>query len=337
MAVSMFSLSHERGAEVLPPPGAASYASIGVRQLRYMFQWPQMQKTKGGALDFSFLDATIDNAVAAGLAVNLNPYFFPSWITGDKAVMTAYDCDCCKLAVPIPEDQAPSYCYDEVPIDEQAIRDFGAALAARYAIKVRSWSAWNEPGVRDYWLSSRDDTAESSIERWVTKAVLPFVDGVRSKLPAAQFISQFDAFCNYARALEVEASLGVSLFDVIGIHPYSDVAGDDGEIDIDATTDAVIAKVRDEFVPRIEPFKNGREIRITEIQHCDNVRLMRETSMGVNEHNPERYTDQHEAFSPSGPILVGSFAPTVEGLVLRQQLAGTRPPKHRHPAGPLEA
>jgi len=333
----MLSFSHERGKEVLPSVGAASYVSLGVLQLRYMFQWPQMQASQGGAFDFSFLDATIGNAVAARLAVTLNPYFFPAWVTGGKAVMTAYDCDCCRGATPIVESEAPSYCYDEVPIDEQAIHDFGVALATRYGNSVASWSAWNEPGIRDYWVTSRDDTPQTAIERWVEKAVAPFVNGVRSCVPEAQFISQFDAFCDYAHALEVEQDLGLQLFDVIGIHPYSDVNGDDGKIDIEATTDAVIAKVQNEFVARIAPFQNGREIRISEIQHCDNARLMRETGMGVNEHDPARYTDQREVFSPSGPILVGSFAPTVEGLVLRQQIAGTLPPKHKHPAGPLEA
>lgn len=327
-------LAHEMGRIVLPLEVAKIYRELGVTKLRYMVQRRDLE-TERGKFDWAFVDETIGNAQKAGLRVMFNLYFLNEWMIGDRKrkLVTSYDCECTKTSNPLPIEEAPQ-CYDPAivnVIDSDAIEEQAATIAKHLAGRIDFFGVENEPGVRDYFLTSRDDTPQSAIERWYHKIAKPFVRGIRAWIEDAQFSTQFDLFCDYARCLELDRdfgdNLGVRCFNQIGIHPYAD------------TTELVEAKVRDEFQQRMSPWLDGRPLAIAEIQQVDNVRLMRELQMDVTEHNPARYVTMHQEWSPNGPVLVPgvkggprTFALTDEGRQLQKDMARFRSPSRRHSA-----
>ena len=320
----LLSLSHEKGPYPVPPDFAKSVKAMGVGLVRYMPQWPLVEPQRG-EYKWDAVDQSIDAITAAGLQVCLNPYFFPAWVTEGKAVMTEYTCDCshpnfpftgmihapvtgpdglctdpnCRKPNPLP---APAYCWDPITIDDSGVYEFGRALAQRYGSRVTWWSAWNEPGIRVYWITPKDEYGHPTFQRFANQVVIPWTKGVREVLPDAKFIGlQADSSGLCGDLLEIERDEAkMHLFDVIGIHPYPDGRDPDPTI-------AAINRTKDDFLPIIEPYRDGREVWVTEVGSVEPAKFMRGVQqLGINSVN---FHDVTQWFA-SGSISPVTSLPT---------------------------
>lgn len=335
--MSVFGLAWEKGAIPLPLPLAKRMYELGARKLRYMIQWPTIQPARD-AWRWDFMDETINNAISAGLKVQINPYFVPAWATDGIEYLSGYDSVCNKAAEALPDSGDSAKCYDRVAIDTGAVDNLGTTLVTRYGDKVFMWGLWNEPGIRDYWLSTREEISEEggaskSIDRWYTTLALPLMGGLLNVLPrkfinktllVPYFYAQLDQYCDYSHLAKIGTAISV-----IGIHPYAD------------STEAVMVKAL-EMSSRLRPYLQGREIEISEIQQCDNVALMKATGMSVTDHNAFRFIDGYDdpgwyhdenGQLKSNPIVKsksGNWELTEEGKKLKTDLDRYyNPPRRR--------
>ena len=154
-------------------------------------------------------------------------------------------------------DPLKDYCIHPPSIDPAATFDFGRAAAQRYGSKVAFWGAWNEPGGQTYWPSRA--FGYPTFQALGNEVIAPFTAGVRSVLPDAKFIGIEAAShgeCGDLLRFEAEEAK-TKLFDVIGIHAY---ASNDGDQVANA-----FARIDNDYLPMIEPHRNGREVWVTEM------------------------------------------------------------------------
>lgn len=114
--------------EIFHRPGEA-----GIGWIRLVADWRAMEPTQG-QIDFSWLDAQVAAAKAAGLRILLNFYFVPSWANGSSPSCIPFLQSC-----------------SQPPTNPIYFHDFAFAVANRYKGIITHYGPWNEPNQNTFW------------------------------------------------------------------------------------------------------------------------------------------------------------------------------------------
>ncbi len=172
------------------------YESIGIRWLRFDFDWSAIEKVRG-VFDWSVQDRVVAAAQAHGMQVLGILGYSPDW------------------AATIPgEDKSP-------PTDMAFFADFCAAAATHFP-QVEAWEIWNEANHVPFWEPSPDPVVYTEMVKAaypVLKAIAPNATVVAGSLSPAVTTpggsiapADFTIGC-YAAGIQ-------GYFDAWSVHPY---------------------------------------------------------------------------------------------------------------------
>jgi len=102
--------------------------SMGLGWMKHQIVWKDFETSKGN-INWSNIDALVNNCYNAGLKVLLSVVKAPSWARGPNADLTV----------------------DGPPANPQDLADFMGAMAERYRGKVQAYEVWNEQNLHHEW------------------------------------------------------------------------------------------------------------------------------------------------------------------------------------------
>ncbi|MCL6647367.1 MAG: cellulase family glycosylhydrolase [Chloroflexi bacterium] len=174
---------------------------MGFNWVKLIGSWKAVQPTSRETFTWQALDADIERATTRGMRILLRVDEPPAWATGTDA------------------RNAP-------PLDDTALADFLAAVAARYRGKIQAYEIWNEPNTSLEWGGRPPDPAKYVR---MLRALYPKVKAAdpNAILVTGGLATTGDAGTGreawgdltYLRALYENGARG--FFDAIGSHPYS--------------------------------------------------------------------------------------------------------------------
>jgi hypothetical protein len=175
----------------------AGYRALGVRWVRFDFDWSEIQAGGPKVYDFASYDRVVDALTAADIQVLGILDYTPAWARG--AGDTKFT----------PPKSAADFSA------------FAGQAAARYCGRVSAWEIWNEPNLAQFWGPAPDARAYAALLKGAAAEI-------RRQAPSVVIVSGglASAFDNgrdipAARFLEqvYEAGAGASV-SAIGNHPY---------------------------------------------------------------------------------------------------------------------
>jgi hypothetical protein len=133
------------------PSSIASMAQAGVGSLRYQVNWRAVQRTRGGAYDWSQPDAVIAAAAANGMQVLGNVFGSPAYMTSSSAVPP----------IGSPADLADWSAFVGATVARYGPDgDFWAAHPELPAMPIRQWEVWNEESSPNFWGGATPSPSE---------------------------------------------------------------------------------------------------------------------------------------------------------------------------------
>src|SRR5262249_51416908 len=119
--------------------------SLHIRRLRTDFWWHRLEMTRG-QIDFTALDAAVDEAVAGGISL------LPILDYGNGLYPSAAG----------PSDDPTFF----PPTDPAHFGDYVAAVVARYGDRIGEWELWNEENIGyRFWKPNADAAAYADYMR----------------------------------------------------------------------------------------------------------------------------------------------------------------------------
>lgn len=175
-----------------------AFRSLGVKWLRFDFDWSQIEPAPG-TYRVSGYDAAVTALVGAGINVLGIIDYTPSWANGGKSSKF------------------------HPPSDPGEYGKFAGYLAARYApMGVHTWEIWNEENVGQFWAPSPDVAAYARLLRAAFEAIhkedpgtTVIAGGLAQPGNSATSIAALD----FLRGLYANGAR--RYFDALADHPYS--------------------------------------------------------------------------------------------------------------------
>ncbi|MBI3072163.1 MAG: beta-galactosidase [Deltaproteobacteria bacterium] len=189
--------------------------ATGLRRIRIDFSWHRLETTRG-VWDFSGLDAVVNDATQAGVAIlgllaYGNPLYAPNGRLGFEST---------------PRDDLASWIYAAVS-DPAPFARYVAAVVARYKDRVTDFEIWNEPNVGwRFWRPTADAASYVALVRAAATSARAACASCRFSLGGvamAQPVPSFDLFpTGPAFLADVFARLPESagIVDAVALHPY---------------------------------------------------------------------------------------------------------------------
>jgi hypothetical protein len=143
------------------PEACPLVAEARVGWVRLAAWWRIMQR-QPGAIDFGYLESSVDAALAHGLKVLIVFASIPGWANGTPAGLGIIDS---KAALP--------------PTSPQFFRDFVTAVVTRFRGRVGTYEIWNEPNYKQFWNSTDYD-------RFIAEILIPGAQAVKTADPKAK-------------------------------------------------------------------------------------------------------------------------------------------------------
>jgi hypothetical protein len=180
----------------------ARYQTLGVKWVRFDFDWSVIQPTSSTQYVFERFDAVVLALRAADINILGIITYAPAWANGGQ----------------------PSKFYP--PTSALDYATFAGALAKRYGpMGVHAWEIWNEPNLGQFWMPGANPAAYTAL----LKAAYP---GIRAADPTATVITgglaQPGNSATTMRALDFLTQIyrngGSGFFDAVGNHPYDSPA-----------------------------------------------------------------------------------------------------------------
>lgn len=177
----------------------AAYDKLGVKWVRFDFDWSVIQPNDAGDFNFSGYDAAVRALAAANIRILGTIDYTPFWANGGE----------------------PSKYYPPLYVSDFA--KFAATVVARYAsMGVHTWEIWNEPNMGRFWNPGADpagytvllQAAYVSIHA-ADRAAIVLTGGMadptnsQTDLDARTFLT--DMYGNGAKGY----------FDALSFHPYT--------------------------------------------------------------------------------------------------------------------
>lgn len=179
--------------------------SMGVTQIRVFLPWSSIE-TADGTYNWTQTDTLLDDAAAAGIAVDAVVTATPTWASSDTASVNG------------------------APNSDTDYATFMAALASRYGAtstttaKIAAFEIWNEPNGSAGWAPTPSAAAYTALLKaayTAIKAVDPTAVVVAGALGAG--VTSGTSTINPVTFLqEMYADGAAGYFDALSFHPYSD-------------------------------------------------------------------------------------------------------------------
>ena len=176
----------------------ANIAALGASTIRFGVSWRGMQKSPDAPLDFSKLDAIVNEAEAHGLTILRILYWPPKW------------------AQPIYEH-----------LDEYAA--FIEAVVTHYGVRFPAIELWNEENLKGFWGEDPDPAKYALVLKAGYEAAKQPVGAVLQTAPQVYFGGTAGVPLDYIRKA-YEAGAG-PFFDAMAVHPYSHPYAPEGDLD----------------------------------------------------------------------------------------------------------
>lgn len=128
---------------------------LGVVWIRVDFSWPAIQPVHPDNYEWGAYDYLVDQSAALDLKILAVVAYTPAW---------AQDPACAAVTA----GRAAQKCNPKTP---ELYAEFAGRIAQRYQGKnIRGWELWNEPNLRHYWRTMRDDGFGPNPEVYATYA-----------------------------------------------------------------------------------------------------------------------------------------------------------------------
>jgi hypothetical protein len=174
-------------------------ARVGWVRLAAWWRFLQPQPPTA-AIDFGYLELSVNAALAHGLKVLIVFASIPGWANGTPAELGIMDP---KAALP--------------PTDPQFFQDFVTAVVSHFRGRVLAYEVWNEPNYKQFW-NSKD------YERFIAEILIPGAQAVKSADPNAKALGPaVDRSPAKFKSAAIEAC---RFLDALSCHLYVKNAGD---------------------------------------------------------------------------------------------------------------
>ncbi|HEX9153665.1 MAG TPA: cellulase family glycosylhydrolase [Candidatus Saccharimonadales bacterium] len=196
----------------------ANIAEMGATWIRVDFKWGVIQPNNSDSYDWEMFDRVVAAAGEHNLKVIGLLAYTPKW---------AQDPLCAKLVV---TEAAGTRCS---PKNNESFANFARTAAQRYKGKsIRAWEIWNEPNLSAYWKTVQadgravhaDPIAYAKLANAGAKAIRE--TGTDAKIITGGLAPFWEpvypkGFRQSDYLAQLLPRLDPSLFDAVGIHPYS--------------------------------------------------------------------------------------------------------------------
>ncbi|MEZ4219706.1 MAG: beta-galactosidase [Polyangiaceae bacterium] len=186
----------------LPPPDTLALTQeLGTEWIRIDFNWDLVEPQQG-QVDYSAIDAVLDEAKAKGLKVFATVGYGAAWasISGDK------------------QQDGPS---NDVP-NPTELRRFVMDSVKRYADgRVQAWGTWNEPNLGDFF--------EGTQQQWIDGVFTVTVDAIKDACPTCTVVGPELASIgnSYDEYLDAALKSRGNKLDAVSFHIYASFPEDD--------------------------------------------------------------------------------------------------------------
>lgn len=177
----------------------AAYQKLGVKWLRFDFDWSVIQPNDAKDFNYAGYDAAVQALVAAKIRVLGTITYTPSWANGGQ----------------------PSKYFP--PLHTASFAKFASNVVARYApMGLHTWEIWNEPNLGQFWRPSANPVRYTALLQAAYNAIHA-ADTAALVITGGMADPDNGPFDLDARTflMDLYSDGAKGYFDALGYHPYT--------------------------------------------------------------------------------------------------------------------